>query len=233
MDSSSDTQGGDGGDTAERGESLRRTAYLTIAMGIVHAVLFLSAYWLLKTAPGAKASNAEIEAFYQSTEHRSLIVAGLYLMPFAGIAFIWFMVALRSWLAGYVEWENVLLSNVEFVTGILYVALFFATAAASAALGASVQFSDATIDPVAARLFPQFGSALLFVFAMRMAAMFVFTTSNIGGKAGVLPRWFVYLSIVVGLFLLLSATFSSVLVLVFPLWLLALCALIFRQARRI
>jgi len=37
----------------------------------------------------------------------------------------------------------------------------------------------------------------------------------------------------VGLFLLLSATFSRVLVLVFPIWVLVLCALLFLRARRI
>jgi hypothetical protein len=68
---------------------------------------------------------------------------------------------------------------------------------------------------------------------MRMAAMFVFTTSNIARSAGVLPRWFVYLGYIVGLFLLLSATFSTFLALVFPVWLLTLCVLMFLRARKI
>ena len=66
---------------------------------------------------------------------------------------------------------------------------------------------------------------------MRMAAMFVFTTSSIARSAGVLPRWFIYLGYLVGLFLLLSATFSPLLVLIFPVWLLTLCALLLWRAR--
>jgi hypothetical protein len=65
-----------------------------------------------------------------------------------------------------------------------------------------------------------------------MAAMFVFTTSRIGRTTDVLPPWFTRVGLVVGLFLLLSATFSRALVLVFPLWLLALCALLLVRVRR-
>src|SRR5262249_35258617 len=150
---------------------------------------------------------------------------------FAGIAFIWFVVALRMWVGGYVRRENILLSNIQLVSGVVYVALFFATAAASSAAAASVEFSSTPVSPALVREFPQFGSALLFVFAMRMAAMFVFTTSTIARSAGVLPRWFTYLGFVVGLFLLLSPTFSQFLVLIFPLWLLTLCALMLSRAR--
>jgi hypothetical protein len=80
---------------------------------------------------------------------------------------------------------------------------------------------------------PKFSSTLLLVFAMRMAAMFVFTTSNIGRAANILPRWFTYAGFAVGLFLLLSATLSALLVLIFPVWILALCVLLLLRARQI
>lgn len=223
------------GDTEKSGErqgSLRRAAYLTCLVGAAHAVLFLLSYWLLSNTPGPKATDAQLVAFYHVGAQRHVILAGLYLMPFAGIAFIWFIVALRMWIGAQLPRENALLSNIQFVSGILYVALFFATAAAISALPASVEFSAAPISPIIARLFPQFGSALLFVFAMRMAAMFVFTTSSIARSAAILPWWFIYLGYCVGLFLLLSATFSQLLVLIFPVWLLALCALLLRRAHR-
>jgi hypothetical protein len=221
------------GDPAEHGRSPRRVAYLTVAAGAAHALLFLASYGLLLSVPGARAPDAEIVSFYGSGESRRLLLVGLYLMPFAGIAFIWFIVSLRMWIAAHVRRENALLSNIQLVSGIVYLSLFFATAAASAATAAAVEFTDADIDPTTARLFPRFGAALLLVFGMRMAAMFVFTTSNIGRGARVLPRWFIFLGYAVGLFLLLSATFSPLLALVFPVWLLALCALLFVRARRI
>jgi hypothetical protein len=96
----------------------------------------------------------------------------------------------------------------------------------------SVEYSRTPLDPAVARQFPVYGATLLLGFAMRMAAMFVFTTSRLGRANGVLPRWFAAAGLGVGLFLLLNTSFSRALVLVFPLWLLALCALIAARARR-
>ncbi|MBV9580056.1 MAG: hypothetical protein JO057_15825 [Chloroflexi bacterium] len=196
-------------------------------------MLFLLSLWLLSSQPGAYASDAEIVAFYQSETPRRLILVGLYLMPFAGIAFIWFTVALRMWIRGNSRREELLLSNVQLVSGILFVALLFASAGASAASAASAEFVSGPVDAAIARQLPALSDTLLFVFAMRMAAMFVFTTSNIGRTEGVLPGWFVVIGMLVGLFLLLSATFSEILVLVFPAWVLVLSVMLFLRARRI
>jgi hypothetical protein len=78
-----------------------------------------------------------------------------------------------------------------------------------------------------------FGSLKMLFFAMRMAAMFVFTTSAIGRKAGILPKWFGWIGFAVGLFLLLSAAFTPLLVLVFPAWVLGLSLILLRKAREI
>jgi hypothetical protein len=220
-------------DPAEHGRSLRQAAYLTIGMGIAHALLFLLAIWLLASVPGPRAADADITTFYASPNRRRLILAGLYVMPFAGIAFMWFVVALRMWLSGNVRREQVLFSNILLYSGILYVALFFVAAAANSALAASAEFSRTAIDPMLARQLPQYGATLLLVFAMRMAAIFVFSTSNIGRTTSVLPKWFVYTGYGVGLFLLLSATFSPFLVLVFPVWLLTLCSFLLWRTRQI
>jgi hypothetical protein len=195
--------------------------------------LFLVSFWLASTQPGARASDADFVAFYESEAPRRLILVGLYLMPFAGIAFVWFSVGLRMLVGAEAPREDVLLSNVQLVSGAVFVALLFAAAAASATLAASVEYSSAPVDPLVARQLPSLGNALLYVFAMRMAAMFIFATSNIGRRTRALPSWFVAVGFVMGLFLLLSATFSPLLVLVFPAWILVLCVLLFLRARRL
>jgi hypothetical protein len=215
------------------GRSLRRAALLTAAVGAIHSVLFILSFWLLSDVPPATASDAAIVDYYSSNSSRRLVLVGLYVMPFAGIAFIWFSVALRMWIGEHARSVSVLFSNIQLVSGIVFVGLFFAAASAFAIIAAGVEFSDTPIDPVAAREFPQYGAALLFVFAMRMAAMFVFATSTIGRHTGILPRWFTLLGYVVGTFLLLSATFSRLLALVFPLWVLMLAAILTGIALRI
>jgi hypothetical protein len=184
----------------EQGRSLRRAAMLTACVGGIHALLFLLSYWLVSDVPGASASDAEIAEFYKSGETWRIILSGFYVGPFAGMAFIWFLVALRMWVDSSARRANVLLSNIQLVAGIVYVALLFAAFAASSVLAASAEFADGEIDAVAARQFPQYGDTLLFVFTFRMAAMFVFTTSAIGRASGILPRPFVWSGYAVGLF---------------------------------
>ena len=57
-----------------------------------------------------------------------------------------------------------------------------------------------------ARQFPQYGASLLLVFAMRMAAMFVLTTTNLGRLSGILPKWFIVMGFAVAIGLLLTAS---------------------------
>ncbi len=211
--------------------SLRRAAQLTAALGIAHAVLYFLSYFLLQLTPSGNASDAEIIRFYSSGGGRRLILVGLYVMPFAGIAFLWFIVALRMWIAVSTKQINVLLSNVQLVSGIIFIGLLFTAGGASAATAASMEFVRGPIDPMMARQLPQLSSTILLVFALRMAAMFVFTTSNIGRESGILPKWFVFVGFAVGLFLLLSASFSKVLALVFPVWVLVLCVILLERGR--
>jgi hypothetical protein len=218
---------------AERGRSLRRAATITVAVGAAHAVLFLVAYLLMSGVPGPRASNAEIAEFYGSGGSRRVVLVGLYLMPLAAIAFVWFIVALRMWIETSARRRDALLSNIQLASGILYVALFCAASAAWSVLAASIEFADAETDPVVARQFPQYGTSLLLVFAFRMAAMFVFTTSSILRASGVLPRWLAWSGYAVGLFLLLSASFEGWFALVFPAWLLVLSAVLMLRARQI
>ena len=218
---------------SDPGRSLRWAATLTAVVGIAFSILFLTSYLLMIGVPGADATDAEIFAYYNSGEQTAPVVVGLYVMPFAGMAFLWFIVSLRMWAAASVRSHSVLQSNLQLVSGIIFVALFFTGAAASSVLAVSVQFANGPVDPGAARQFPVFGQSLILFFAMRMAAMFVFTTSGIGRSAGILPRWFALIGYAVGLLLLLSATFSPLLVLLFPSWVLVLSVILLRVARGI
>ena len=85
-------------ETEADGPSRRKAGFLVVGAGCTHALLFLLSYGLLTSAPGAQAPDEEILAFYQSESRRLYILAGLYLMPFAGIAFLWFCMALRAWI---------------------------------------------------------------------------------------------------------------------------------------
>jgi hypothetical protein len=207
-------------------DARRKNERLLVCFGCVHALLFLLSYALLTSAPGPHAPDDELIAFYASGNRHRIVLVGLYVMPFAGIAFVWFCSALRHVLQSSDVPSDELVSGAQLVSGILYVALFFTAAAAASVTAVSVELTSAPLDTAVARLFPQYGSTLMLVFAMRMAAMFVFATSRLARAANVVPRWFTYLSFACALVLLFSASLSRALVLVFPAWLLTLCALI-------
>ena len=214
---------------------VRRAAMRTAALGIVFSILYLVTFLVIRwRVPRADASAEEVIAFYSDpSDRRALIVTGLYLVPFTGIAFIWFIVALRMWVTASAPRENVLFSNIQLVSGIIFTALLFISGASMSVTAAIVELSDGPIDPVIAWQFPQFGSLVLLVFAMRMAAMFVLSTATIGRTSGILPKWFTYLSIGFAIALLLSLSLSSWLVIAFPAWIIACCAILFYRARMI
>jgi hypothetical protein len=215
--------------------AVRKAAMLTAGIGLVHALLLMAGAFALKTqTPGIDATDEELVAFYQDPDQRRVVVvAGLYLIPFAGIAFVWFFVALRMWLSASAPRLNVMLSNVQLVSGIIYTTLILAAGGAMSVTAATVELSDKVFDPLLARQFPQYGASLLLVFAMRMAAMFVLTTTNLGRLSGILPQWFIWVGFVMAAGLLLTASFSSWLVFAFPAWILTFCVVLIDRARKI
>ncbi len=217
----------------ERARGLQNAARFTAIAGIAYAVLFIASFWLLTDVPKPGSTEQEIIAYYGSDESNAVTLVALYLMPFSGIAFLWFIVSLRMWISTRVERRvSILFSNIQLVSGVIFLALFFAAAAALSVAALAINVGDNKLSPIASAEFPQYGSSLFFVFAIRMGAMFVFTTTNIGRATKILPTWFVLVGVVVGLTMLLTASFNRALILVFPVWVLVLCLLILLHARR-
>jgi hypothetical protein len=226
----------DAGIGSEEGaRNVRKAAIITASTGIAHSILIVLAFFLIRNyAPGVDATDAEILEFIEnSTDRRIVIGAGIYLIPFAGIAFIWFTVAIRMWLSGSVHRLTPLFANLLLVCGVIYVALLFCAGASMSVFAISAEYGDSAEDLLEFRQFTQYGSSLLLVFAMRVAAMMVFALSNIGKTHGVLPRWFVFLGIVLGVLLLLTASLSPGIMLLFPAWLLVLAIILLKRARHI
>lgn len=212
---------------------LRRAATITASLGIVHAVLLLVAFVIIhRYLPDVNATESQLQAFYSGDGRRRLVLfACLYLMPFAGIAYIWFTVALRAWLQGAVKRLNRLLADVLLVCGVIYVALLFCGGAAISIVSIDPVIGDQQLAVPLARQFPHYGASLILIFALRMAAMTTFALSNIARHTTVFPRWFVYSGFGVGVALLLTASLNPLLIALFPIWLTLFCTFVILQAR--
>ncbi|MEZ4530486.1 MAG: hypothetical protein R2855_05580 [Thermomicrobiales bacterium] len=213
-------------ETADTTNARRRAAILTGAVGALFAILFLTSLWLLSQAPRPGSDAQSFIDFYNSSERRKIVLVGLYVLPFSAIAFIWFLAALRQWVAQSHRRGSQLVGTVQLLSGVGFIILALASAAASTMPAALAELSDQAIDPEMARDFPLYGNALLLVFGVRLSAMFVMTTTNIGRASGYMPKWFAYIGYVVAAVLFLSYSLTVWLAVVFPLWVLGLGLLI-------
>jgi len=213
-------------------QTLRRAAALTGAVGAVFSILFLISLWLLRTAPRPKDSDQEYLDFYTGDDRRTIVLVGLYILPLSAVAFIWFTAALRQWVAHSTRRGSQMIGTVQLLSGIGFITLTLVSAGASILPAAIVELTEENFDPDLARQFPLYGDALLLVFGVRMAAMFVMTTTNISRHSGVMPRWFEIISFAIAAILFLSYSLSVWLVVIFPVWVLAFGALIILHAYR-
>jgi hypothetical protein len=217
-------------DLAANQAARRKAAMLTGVLGALFAILFLLSLYLLHQAPRATEGDQAFIDFYSSNERRKITVVGLYILPFSAIAFIWFVAALRQWVARSERKGSQLIGTVQLLSGVGFIILALASAAASTLPAALAELSDNEIDPEMSRDFPLYGTALLLVFGVRMAAMFVMTSTNLGRASGFMPKWFMYVGYVVAAVLFLSYSLSVWLSAVFPLWVLCLGLLIVYHA---
>ncbi|HWH99400.1 MAG TPA: hypothetical protein VNT27_03650, partial [Propionibacteriaceae bacterium] len=144
-----------------------------------------------------------------------LIRLSLNLVPFAGIAFLWFIGVLRDQLGAV---EDRLFSTVFLGSGLLFLAMLFVGTVTSTSLMGMLVRPDLDVDVFA------YGRSntqvLISVYAMRMAAVFTLSVSTVGLRTAALPRWVCFLGYLVGLTLMLAAGRFQWTQLVFPAWVL-------------
>jgi hypothetical protein len=209
----------DGPRAADVGAAEARTAAWS---GIVFAALLVAALVLVQRVPGLGAPDAVYTAFYRDGGENTLITVGLYLVPFAGIAALWHMVATLTLLqvrrpGSWAEIPHWL----HLAATVLFVSMLFAGAASAGAVALLTKFADGPLPgPDVARGLSAVGYTLIFVYGVRAAGMYILTTTGLARKAGVLPRPVVLLSYLMAVVLLLSATFHPAILLVFPAWVL-------------
>jgi hypothetical protein len=192
--------------------------------GLVFCLLFVVAVLLTRRHPARGSTAAEIASFYLDQDAGRVVLFGLYLVPFAGIAFLWFIAAIRAHLG---EREDRFFATVFLGSGLLFVAMLFAASAAAGSLLAAVKYQGQPVPGPDTVVFARaLAFAFLFVFGVRAAAVFMLVVSTIGLRTGFLPRWLVVAGYVGGLVFLVTVTYVELLVLIFPAWVTAVSVVI-------
>lgn len=148
------------------------------------------------------------------------------LIPFAGIAFLWFMGVIREQLG---ELEDQFFSTIFFGSGLLLLGGLFAWMTIIASVLASYAAAPNTLIGSGAYVF---GRAMIKVMGgvvtLRMAGVFMFSLGTIWMRTEVMPRWLVWLSYLMGLVLLIGGASLRPLRLGFPIWVFVVSLFILR-----
>jgi hypothetical protein len=152
------------------------------------------------------------------TQYGGQVRLALNLVPFAGIAFLWFMGVLRDRIGTH---EDRFFATVFLGSGLLFLVLLFAAAALAGGLLATFATTTAVTPEQATYTFGRATMyAIVNVYAVRMAGVFIISTATIALRTAIMPRWLVALSYALALFLLLVIGFIAWSILLFPLWVL-------------
>ena len=199
----------------EAGSSLRTPRGAAVA-GIIFSVLLITALTLLRiSAPAHPGAGSQ---WLTDSGKRAAVAVALNLVPFAGIAFLWFMGVLRDRIG---EREDRFFATVFLGSGLLFVGMIFVAAAVGGALIATASSSSLTGGATLA-VGRNITNALLNVYAMRMAAVFTLTTVTIARRTQIVSRWLTIAGIACAVVLLIGIGISPWVELVFPAWILAL-----------
>jgi hypothetical protein len=192
--------------------------------GVLFGFLFGTALILIRTAlPEGAEEGAQ---WMDAGSHRMRVAA--ILMPFAGIAFLWFIGVVRD---GFGHLEDRFFSSVFIGAGLLFLAMVFVSSAIGAGLAASGR--DA-VDMSAHTEVATFGQMVLITltktYALRMGAVFMISLATIWLKTGLMPRWLVIVTYVLALGILLASDISMWMTLAFPIWVLVVSVLLLVRA---
>jgi len=212
----------------EAGRQIRAPWAASIA-GLLFAVLFTAALLLLRSSPLVTAGDAELIGLFATGQDLGVVVGGLYLAPFAGVMFLWFIAVIRDQIG---EREDRFFATVFFGSGLLFVALVFGAAAAGSALVVGVRYLDLEPPSAAAmNLMRSLSYTLLFAFSTRAAAVFLISLGTIGLRSRAFPNWFAWTGYLLGAVLLIVVSFWDWIVLVLPAWVAVVSLFILRRER--
>jgi hypothetical protein len=183
--------------------------------GIVFSILLFVIFWLLRRS--IPADPLEPGAWLETD--RGTIAVALNLVPFAGVAFLWFMGVLRDRLG---QQEDRFFATVFLGSALLFLAMLFVAAAVigSVMLVASVSEPGELTHSATFRFARAVAFIIANVYAGKMAAVFMFSTSTVVIYTGIAPRWVAYSGFLLALTVLIAGHYIGWSLAVLPVWVL-------------
>ena len=182
--------------------------------GILFALLYGASLILIRISvpTGQAANSAWLESHYRT------VSLALNLVPYAAIAFLWFIGVIRDRLG---ELEDRFFGTVFLGSGLLFLAMNFVGAALAGGLLSSYALEKGALLNSGVYTYNR---AVMYniinIYAIRMAGVFMISLGPIWLRTGLMQRGWTFLTYGFALVLLLSVTFSAWVTVIFPGWVL-------------
>lgn len=197
-----------------------RTPAAAAVAGLLFSVLLIAAFALLRIS--VPADPQEPGSWLRSNAKTAALAINL--IPFAGIAFLWFIGVLRDRLG---RLEDRFFATVFLGSGLLFLGtLFIAAATVGGILIAFETNPGELIDSATFHFARATAYAMMNIYVVKIASVFMITTSTIAIYTGIAPRWLAICGYIFALLLLFGSYYVSWSFIVFPLWVFLMSALI-------
>jgi hypothetical protein len=197
-----------------------RTPRAAAIAGMLFSLLLVAVFGLLRAA--VPTDPTEPGAWLQSGS--STVALGLNLVPFAGVAFLWFIGVLRDHLG---QREDRFFATVFFGSGLLFLGMLFTAAALVGGLLAAFAVAPAELINSATYYFAR-ASVYNFVniYMSKAASVFMISTSTVAIYTGFVPRWLAIVGYALALMILFGSYHIAWSFVIFPLWVFTISACI-------
>lgn len=194
------------------GRERLRTPRAAAIAGILFSGLLITI--LLLTLSAVPKDALESGAWLAASPRR--VVVAINLMPFAGVAFLWFVGVVRDRLG---DSEDRLFATVFLGSGLLFLGMMFV---AAAVFGAVVIVNAARPESLANSttfaMARAFAYTLVNVYAIKMAGVFMVVTSTLAWRTEFLARWIALVGLAMALVLLFASQLFDWSFAIFPAW---------------
>jgi hypothetical protein len=181
--------------------------------GIAFFLLKVTIFWLLWRSIPADPLDPGVWL----TADTKTIALALNLVPFAGVAFLWFIGVLRD---RFGQQEDRFFATVFFGSALLYLAMLFAAASVIGAvvLIASSAEPNELINSATFHFARAATYIIMNVYAIKMAAVFMISTSTVVLYTAIAPRWIAFVGYMLALILLVGSYYISWSFAFMPAW---------------
>lgn len=181
--------------------------------GLLFSLLLMTSMILFRNI--SQGAQADISRdWLETSASRASLALGL--VPFAGIAFLWFTGVIRDRLG---DREDKLFATVFWGSGLIFVVLLFVWAATLGAIfGSYAAAADRLKDDDVFIFGVTFMNEIIGTYTLRMAGVYMLSIGSLWTRAGSMPRWLTLITYIMALGFLLFAGTVKEARFAFPAW---------------